>query len=78
MSTQMTLHEAGSKLPTAMEWSSVQTQQRHADLRDVTAHRALRLDHIDDHVGQRAVVANRAGQDDRDVAPVSFVHDAAA
>ena len=52
-------------------------EQRHPDLGDVLAHLALRGDDVGDHIGNRSVVADRAGENDRNLLAVGFVHDAA-
>ncbi len=48
-----------------------------ADAADVLAHLLLGFEHIGDDFGQRAVVADAAGQDERDAVADAFIHDAA-
>ena len=76
MSTQTTLTQAGSRLPTATECSVVAIIRQNVDVADLGAHLPLGLEHVGDHVGQRAVVADAAGQQEIDVVLDALVHDA--
>ena len=76
MSTQTTLTQAGSRLPTATECSVVAIIRQNVTSRIFGPHLALGFEHVGDHVGQRAVVANAAGQQEIDVVLHALVHDA--
>ena len=67
MSTQTTLTQAGSRLPTAIECSVVAIIRQNVDAADPLAHLPLGLEHVGDDLGQRAVVADAAGQQKVDV-----------
>ena len=75
MSTQTTLTHAGSRLPVAIEWSAVAIKQREAHVANRQPHPVLGLERVGDHLGQRAVVANRTRQHQVDTVLDAFVHD---
>ena len=66
MSTQTTLTHAGSRLPVAIECSAVAISSAKPTSRIACAHPVLGHERVGDHLGQRAVVADRAGQDEVD------------
>ena len=67
MSMQTTLTQAGSRLPTATEWSMVAIIRQNVTPRIAGSHLALGFEHVGDHVGQGAVVADAAGEQKVDV-----------
>ena len=77
MSTQTSGIDAGSRLPVATECSMVATMIAKPTSVQLGPHRALAVDHVGVDVGQRAVVADRADQDERLVVRDQRVHDAA-
>ena len=77
MSTQATLTQAGSRLPVAIECSIVAIIRQKPTPRIVLAHLPLGVEHVGDDLRQRAVVADAAGQHERDVVLDALVHDAA-
>ena len=76
MSTQTTFTHAGSRLPTAIECSVVAIIRQNVTSRIRARICGLGFEHVGDHVGQRAVVADAAGQQEIDVVLHAFVHDA--
>ena len=76
MSTHTTLTQAGSRLPTAIECSVVAIIRQNVTPRIFSRICRWATEHVGDHLGQRAVVANAAGQQEIDVVAHAFVHDA--
>ena len=76
MSTQTTLTQAGSRLPTAIECSVVAIIRQKVTPRSFSPHQLLGLQHVGDDLGQRAVVADAAGQEEIDAVADALVHDA--